>query len=159
MICSSLPAWPTTSHRGRPVIEWLRSDFFSVFWPEILVGVLDLLPTLQTCLDQANIDMPAHRVVDYWFAMDSKVNQEILAHCEALRTAKIMVYLATNQDHLRARYLMKDLNLSAHVAGIFSSAQLGVVKPDPDFYQYITSTGHKLWAERKKNPTFSRLSY
>ena len=119
-------------------IEWLRSDFFSVFWPEILVGVLDLLPTLQTCLDQANIDMPAHRVVDYWFAMDSKVNQEILAHCEALRTAKIMVYLATNQDHLRARYLMKDLNLSAHVDGIFYSAQLGVVKPDPDFYQYIT---------------------
>jgi putative hydrolase of the HAD superfamily len=119
-------------------IEWLRSDFFSVFWPEILVGGMDLLPTLQTCLDQANIDTPARRVVDYWFAMDSKVNQEILAQCEALRTAKIPVYLATNQDHLRANYLMNDLNLSAHVDGIFYSAQLGAAKPHPDFYQYIT---------------------
>ncbi len=119
-------------------IEWLRRDFFKVFWQEIVMGRLDLLPALQTCLDQANIDTPAHRVVDYWFAMDSKVNQEILDQCQGLRTAKIPVYLATNQDHLRANYLMNDLNLSAHVDGIFYSAELGVAKPHPDFYQSIT---------------------
>lgn len=119
-------------------IEWLRSDFFSVFWPEIVVGRIELLTALRACLDQANIETPAHRVVDYWFSMDSKVNQEILIHCQALRAAGVPVFLATNQDHLRAKYLMNDLNLSAHVDGIFYSAQLGVVKPNPDFYQCIT---------------------
>jgi putative hydrolase of the HAD superfamily len=33
---------------------------------------------------------------------------------------------------------MNDLNLSAHVDGIFYSAELGVAKPHPDFYQSIT---------------------
>lgn len=119
-------------------IEWLRRDFFSVFWNEILAGGMELMPVLQTCLDQANIDTPAHRIVDYWFSMDSKVNQEILDHCQALRTAEFPVYLATNQDHLRAKYLMNDLSLSTFVDGIFYSAQLGVAKPHSDFYQSIS---------------------
>ncbi len=118
-------------------IEWLRDAFFKVFWPEIVVGRLDLVPALQACLDQACVDTQAGALVDYWFSMDSKVNQEILDHCQALRTARVPVFLATNQDHLRAKYLMNDLNLSAYVDGIFYSAQLGVAKPSPHFYQSI----------------------
>lgn len=119
-------------------IDWLRSAFFKVSWPEIVVGRLDLLPALQACLDHAGIDIRASVLIGYWFSMDSRVDQEILAQCGALRRAGVSVYLATNQDHLRAKYLMKDMNLSSHVDGIFYSAQLGVAKPDLGFYRGVT---------------------
>lgn len=118
-------------------IGLLSRDFFKIWWPEIVVGRLDLMPTLQKWLHQANIATAAHELIDYWFAMDSNIDQEILAQCDALRARGALVYLATNQDHLRANYLTVDMKLSAHLDGIFYSAQLGVAKPDPDFYQLI----------------------
>ena len=118
-------------------IEWLRSDFFRIFWPEIVVGRRDLLPALQSCLDQASINTPAQLLVDYWFAMDSRVDDDILSHCAKLRTAGVSVYLATNQDHLRAKYLMNEMKLADHVDGIFYSAELGVSKPNLAFFQSV----------------------
>jgi putative hydrolase of the HAD superfamily len=50
------------------------------------------------------------------------------------RSAGIRVYLATNQEHLRAAYLMETLGLADHVDGIFYSARLGVRKPDMEFF-------------------------
>jgi putative hydrolase of the HAD superfamily len=47
------------------------------------------------------------------------------------------VYLATNQEHLRAAYLMENLGLAEHVEGIFYSARLGAKKPDVKFFAKI----------------------
>lgn len=44
------------------------------------------------------------------------------------------IYLATNQEHLRANYLMKTIGLNKHVDGIIYSAELGAGKPDPMFF-------------------------
>lgn len=48
------------------------------------------------------------------------------------------VYLATNQEHLRANYLMNDMGLAREVDGIFYSAALGHRKPEQGFYSKIT---------------------
>jgi putative hydrolase of the HAD superfamily len=47
------------------------------------------------------------------------------------------VYLATNQEHLRAAYLMEKLGLAEHVDGIFYSARLGAKKPDMEFFAKV----------------------
>jgi putative hydrolase of the HAD superfamily len=47
------------------------------------------------------------------------------------------VYLATNQEHLRAAYLMEKLGLAEHVDGIFYSAHLGAKKPDMEFFAKV----------------------
>jgi putative hydrolase of the HAD superfamily len=47
------------------------------------------------------------------------------------------VYLATNQEHLRAAYLMQKLGLAEHVDGIFYSARLGAKKPDLEFFARV----------------------
>jgi putative hydrolase of the HAD superfamily len=47
------------------------------------------------------------------------------------------VYLATNQEHLRAAYLMEKLGLADHVDGIFYSARLGARKPEMEFFRKV----------------------
>jgi putative hydrolase of the HAD superfamily len=47
------------------------------------------------------------------------------------------VYLATNQEHLRAAYLIEQLGLAEHVDGILYSAQLGAKKPDREFFAKV----------------------
>ena len=54
-----------------------------------------------------------------------------------VRLAGIRVYLATNQERLRAAYLMEKLGLAEHVDGIFYSARLGAKKPDREFFARI----------------------
>jgi len=53
------------------------------------------------------------------------------------RSAGIRVYLATNQEHLRAGYLMERLGLADHVDGMFYSARLGAKKPDREFFAKV----------------------
>ena len=47
------------------------------------------------------------------------------------------MYLATNQEHLRAGYLMERLGLADHVDGMFYSARLGAKKPDREFFAKV----------------------
>ena len=53
-----------------------------------------------------------------------------------VRTEAIRVYLATNQEHLRAAHLMGHLGLADHVDGIYS-AQLGAKKPEMEFFDKV----------------------
>ena len=47
------------------------------------------------------------------------------------------MYLATNQEHLRAAYLMDTVGLAEHVDGIFYSARLGAKKPQMEFFAKV----------------------
>ena len=47
------------------------------------------------------------------------------------------MYLATNQEHLRAAYLMEKLGLADHVDGMLYSARLGAKKPDGEFFAKV----------------------
>ena len=77
------------------------------------------------------------KFVSYWFEKDSRLVAPLLAELSRVRSAGIRVYLATNQEHLRAAYLMEKLDLAAHVDGIFYSARLGAKKPDMEFFAKV----------------------
>ena len=47
----------------------------------------------------------------------------------------VSVFLATNQEHMRADYLMQQVGLGAHVDGIIYSAALGHRKPAAEFFE------------------------
>ena len=57
----------------------------------------------------------------------------------ALRSAGLSVHLATNQEHMRAQYLMGPVGLARHVDGLHYSAALGCRKPWPDFFRCVTA--------------------
>jgi putative hydrolase of the HAD superfamily len=113
----------------------LQAAFFDVYWQEIVVGRDALKPRLTAVLGKIAPKLEAQRLIDYWLANDSHIDMDMLEDVDALRRSGTKVFLATNQEHLRARYLMEEMGLGAHVDGLLYSAALGYRKPMPDFYR------------------------
>ncbi|MEP5762667.1 MAG: HAD-IA family hydrolase [Litoreibacter sp.] len=116
--------------------DLLVQEFFEREWLQVVTGKRDLYPTLALCLKNIGTNLTAKELISYWFEMDSRLNKSVLADCRAMRNKGHQIYLTTNQEHLRAQYLMDALGLGAEVDGIIYSAQAGFQKPSPEFYHY-----------------------
>ncbi|WP_394689871.1 HAD-IA family hydrolase [Hoeflea sp.] len=116
--------------------EMLVSSFFSKVWGDIVTGKRELVIELTKVLRQLPTDVTAEELVDYWFEMDSRIVEPVLEDCRAARQSGVALYLATNQEHLRARYLMETLGLGREFDGMIYSAQAGVRKPFSGFYDH-----------------------
>jgi putative hydrolase of the HAD superfamily len=65
------------------------------------------------------------------------LNRELLEDLAPLRRGGLRIYLATNQEHERARYLMETLGLAAHFDGCHHSAAVGHCKPTRQFFDAV----------------------
>jgi putative hydrolase of the HAD superfamily len=118
----------------------LQRDFFTPRWPDLVIGKKQLLPELSAALSTIAPDVSAERLIDYWFVNDSRLDLDVLSAMDDLRASGNKVYLATNQEHMRATYLMETMGLSRHVDGIFYSAAIGFKKPSPGFYEHVSAS-------------------
>lgn len=118
--------------------ETLQSAFFATRWPEIVAGKLALRPQLAEVLSEVAPHVEVDALIQYWFANDSRIDVEVLDAIGSLRGSGARVLLATNQEHMRARYLMEEMGLGAHVDGIVYSAAIGHRKPSTAFYRAAT---------------------
>jgi putative hydrolase of the HAD superfamily len=112
----------------------LQQAFFKSHWAEIVTGRRPLRPTLDDVLASLGASATADAVIRYWFENDSRIDGHVLDAVAAYRRQGGCVFLATNQEHMRASYLMNDLGLSGHVEGIIYSAAIGHRKPWPEFF-------------------------
>jgi putative hydrolase of the HAD superfamily len=117
--------------------ETLQKAFFAPFWKNIVLGRAGLMEDLTTALEHIAPRVSPARFVSYWFEKDSRVVTAVLRELAWVRSAGVRVYLATNQEHLRAAYLMENLGLAEHVDGIFYSARLGAKKPEMEFFSRV----------------------
>ena len=107
-----------------------------VFEQEVLIGKRDLHDALAATLPSLGYEGDPQRLIDYWMARDAQVNTELMAYVESLsRKADVSLYIATNQEHVRARYLMEQVGFNACFKDIFYAARLGALKPDIAFYE------------------------
>lgn len=122
----------------------LRSDLFQEeffrkdHWQDVVTGRDHLEPRLASVLTKIAPGLSAATLIDYWFKNDSGLDRTLLADLAALRAKGIPMFLATNQEHRRAAYLMEDLGLSSYFDGIFYSAMFGYQKPAPEFFRLAT---------------------
>jgi putative hydrolase of the HAD superfamily len=114
--------------------DLLQREFFQPYWGDIITGREALEPRLASVLEKIAPHLSAATLIDYWFENDSRLDRDLLKELGILRESGITLFLATNQEHMRATYLMKELGLAAHVDGIFYSAALGHRKPSEAFY-------------------------
>lgn len=117
--------------------EILQDSFFKQYWEDIVTGRADLRERLTSILAQIAPELTAEQVLAYWFRQDARLNCELLEELATLRRGGLRVYLATNQEHERARYLMNTLGLAAHVDGCHYSAAIGHCKPTPEFFNAV----------------------
>ena len=115
----------------------LHEQFFDPYWENIVLGRAGLMEHLPSALQQIAPHVTPAEFISYWFEKDSRLAVPLLQELLLLRSAGIRVYLATNQEHLRAAYIMEKLGLAKHVDGIFYSAHLGAKKPDTEFFARV----------------------
>ncbi len=133
-------SWSTDLHVDlglRP--EDLHKAFFVPHWHDIVLGRAALADRLSLALAAVAPHLAPEQLIAYWFRQDARVDQELLSDLRTLRQRGVEVHLATNQDHRRADYIMRDLGLSQHVDGIHYSAALGCRKPDPEFFHKVVN--------------------
>lgn len=117
--------------------EALHEGFFAPYWESIVLGRAGLIEQLTIALQRIAPHVSPAELVRYWFEKDSRLSADLLWELSLVRSSGIRVYLATNQEHLRAAYLMEKLGLADHVDGIFYSAGLGAKKPDVEFFARV----------------------
>ncbi|MFJ6327566.1 MULTISPECIES: HAD-IA family hydrolase [unclassified Rhizobium] len=132
---------PLFTHLERDLglpLDVLRQAFFEPYWRDIVTGRDALEPRLSEVLGEIARHLPAKTLIDYWFENDSRLDHGLLEDLAALRAKGTKMFLATNQEHMRAAYLMETLQLSQRFDGIFYSAALGHQKPADAFFQLAT---------------------
>lgn len=112
----------------------LHAAFFARHWEEIVLGRAGLIDRLSEALREIAPHLTAEGLIAYWFEQDSRLDRALLDELAAERAAGREIHLATNQEHLRADFLMRTLGLAPHVDGMHYSAALGCRKPDPAFF-------------------------
>src|SRR5690606_22412374 len=76
--------------------------------------------------------------VQYWFDAEREVDARLLAAVAHARAEGIRCYLATNQERYRVEYMREQMGFDTHFDGIYSSARLGIKKPEAAFFEAIT---------------------
>lgn len=123
---------------GLPLDVWQR-EFFKPFWPDIVTGREPIEPRLTAVLREIAPHLEAETLLQYWFENDSRLDHKLLDDLAVFRETGLALYLATNQEHRRAAYLMDELGLAHHFDGMFYSAKFGHRKPVQDFFRLATT--------------------
>ena len=111
---------------------------YDVFIKKVIIGQVGLVEALDRVLPQLGYRGPTQRVVSYWLENDSHLNVELVEVVRKLRASgDAKLYLATNQEHLRAQWLWQGLRLGELFDDMFSAARFGVAKPDAGFYAEV----------------------
>ncbi|WLS05011.1 HAD-IA family hydrolase [Shinella oryzae] len=128
--------WASTIEEDLGVsVADLQREFFSPYWDEIVLGRAALIDHLQPVLSKIAPHLSYDDFIAYWFENDARLNTELLGELHQQRAAGKRVYLATNQEHVRAAHLVEALGLGSHCDGIYYSAALASRKPDQAFFE------------------------
>jgi len=126
---------------GISPVEFSKQFIEGPFLQQVLTGRTSLVQALEAALPALGFKGSVLRVTDYWLRRDSQQNYPLLDAIRDLRVAGARrIYLATNQEHLRASHLWTALGLQAYFDDMFYSARLGVLKPSREFFERIAAT-------------------
>jgi putative hydrolase of the HAD superfamily len=118
--------------------ELFQRAFFTEQWAEIVCGRQGIEEPLAKTLADLAPHLSVDDMLDYWFRQDSKLEHTLLAELETLRSrCNLGLNLATNQEHRRADYLWREMELEHHFDAIHYSADIGHAKPDDEFFAVV----------------------
>jgi putative hydrolase of the HAD superfamily len=111
-------------------------DFFRNQWQPIVTGNQDLKESIAANPQLWQWNGTADELLEYWFKTEDVRNDELLVVISELKNKGIPCYLATDQEKYRAGY-MKNVMFKDLFSGYFVSADLGVTKTDPRFFELV----------------------
>lgn len=112
--------------------------FFIGRFQDCLVGKADLKVEIGPFLRQWGWHETVDAFLNRWFEEESFVDDKLLEAIQGLRGAGIACYVATNQEQYRTTYVRSVMGFVDLFDGVFASAEVGVLKPDLQFYARVT---------------------
>jgi len=119
--------------------ERFRHEFiFDIFIKKVIIGEMALIDALERRLPALGYRGSPMAFAHYWLTHDSVLNEPLLDAVRQLRQrSDLKLYIATNQEHLRASHLWSHLGLSELFDDIFYAARIGATKPDRKFFDFV----------------------
>lgn len=105
----------------------------------LLTGNDDILDRVQAWCTAAGHDDAAEDILELMFEAEHDPDPDLLRLVEQLDRAGLTQVLATNNDPRRTRHIAVDSGMAEVLDGVFSSGDLGVMKPEGAYYQRIES--------------------
>jgi putative hydrolase of the HAD superfamily len=110
-------------------------SFFTGPFVDCQSGTKDLKEELMPYLENWGWNDGVDAFLDYWF-QDVVVDQEVLQEITRLREQGVQCYMASNNEHYRAKKIKEILGDA--LDGYFFSADLKVRKNDPDYFTKVS---------------------
>lgn len=117
-----------------PMVSGFLQAVFAAEAP-CLRGEADFSDRLQPVLAAWGVEQPLAQVLQIWRAIQPY--PDMFRLIEQLRTHGVQCHLATNQQPTRAAYMRSDLGYDDLFDRSFYSCDLGVAKPDPEYFRLI----------------------
>lgn len=92
---------------------------------------------IEPFLKKHNIEMTPKDFLEYWLSRDMRINQPVWEWIKKEKAKGHIFHIASNQSHIRMDYLLENQPEWHEVFDwVFTSARLGVAKPEPQFFVY-----------------------
>jgi HAD superfamily hydrolase (TIGR01509 family) len=102
-------------------------------WLDCTLGKTDTKTYFQSRLAKYAVNIGADVLIEYWLTRDTHFDSDVMACIESLQGQR--VFIASNQDRLRADHLVKTIG---HLfEDVFVSSDIGAAKPEEKFFQYV----------------------
>lgn len=111
--------------------------FFEHEFIDCLQNKQDLKEVLGKYLVEWGWNNSVNAFLDWWFASQSDLNQDLLQEIEMIKKKHILCYVATNQEKYRTEYLINKLHFGKIFADVFSSSTIGYMKNNSQFFQIV----------------------
>ncbi|HSX36236.1 MAG TPA: HAD-IA family hydrolase [Patescibacteria group bacterium] len=144
-------------HRDYDVDLAKEKEFFTTKFQECLVGQADLKEAIGPYLASFGWKGTADELLEYWFKTEHGINEDLMGYIRKLRASGVPVVLATNQEKYRTQYMLEHMGFDGAFDKIYSSAHVGLKKPDTAFYTHIVDDMHAskgqtlLWEDDQRN--------
>ncbi|HEY4963765.1 MAG TPA: HAD-IA family hydrolase [Candidatus Saccharimonadales bacterium] len=117
-------------------INELQPFYKSEDFKDAILGKADLKELIIKHSDKWHWHKDPQILLDMWFEGEHVVNNELLSIVNKLRDKGIPVYLATQQENYRAKYI-NDIMFPNKFDGSFVSCDIGHTKQEPEYWNYI----------------------
>lgn len=130
--------WDRHLHEDLGIDPVAFQTFFGADFHEVVVGRKLLVEALDAFLPTIGYKGSSLDVIEYWLARDFNANLPLLKLIGQLRRAgDIRLFVATNQEPLRAQHLWTSLKLGHYFDDMFYSARMGAKKPDRTYFERV----------------------
>lgn len=119
-------------------IETFNEMVFNDKWAEVLVGQMGLIEVISDWAGTVGYNGDLRNVIEFWFQNDYYLDDKVLGLLASARRANTRTVIGTNNEPMRTQFIAEDLGFVDRMERIFSSGQLGVAKPDEDFFDAIS---------------------